>query len=157
MTKQKIWLYLDDVRQPIDKRWEVVRSYEDFVAHVRINGLESYEFITLDHDLGDTSIEEYYNNVLPNYTLDYDNIKERTGLDCAKWLVRCYYVNYADEPKRDEEEKKLGGITFPKVYTHSANPIGSANIMGYMNNFYRNERQPQICIRIQVDHTRIDL
>jgi hypothetical protein len=67
------------------------------------------------------------------------------------------YANFVEEAKRSSEEKKLGGITFPKVFTHSANPIGSANIMGYVNNFYRNERQPQSCIRVQIDHTRIDV
>jgi hypothetical protein len=159
MTKQKIWLYLDDVRQPIEDndRWQVVRSYDEFVSHIKLNGLDAYAYMTLDHDLGDTSIKEYYNNVLPNYSLDYNNIEEKTGLDCAKWLVQYYYANFAEEAKRSSEEKKLGGVTFPKVFTHSANPIGSANIMGYINNFYRNERQPQSCIRVQIDHTRIDL
>ena len=154
---EKIWLYLDDQRQPKDEKWQVVRSYEEFVAHVTLNGLDAYETITLDHDLGDSSIQEYYNNVLPNYSLNYDNIKEKTGLECARWLIQYYYDNHKQETTRETIDKKRDGVTFPKVYTHSANPIGSANIMGYINNFYRNERQPQTCIRIQVDHTRIDL
>ena len=52
-----------------------------------MNGLEKYETISLDHDLGDTAMNEYYNNVHPNYTLDYNNITEKTGLDCCKFLV----------------------------------------------------------------------
>jgi hypothetical protein len=154
---EKIWLYLDDQRQPTDDKWQVVRSFDEFVAHISLNGLESYETITLDHDLGDSSIQEYYNNVLPNYSLNYDNIKEKTGLECARWLIQYYYDHHKEESSRSTGDKKRDGVTFPKVYTHSANPIGSANIMGYINNFYRNERQPQTCIRIQVDHTRIDL
>jgi hypothetical protein len=44
-------------------------------------------------------------------------------------------------------------ITFPNVYTHSANPIGSANIMGYINNFLMNENQEQNCVRVKIAHT----
>ena len=64
MRKEKIWLYLDDVRTPKDDRWKVVRSYDEFVAHIKMNGLENYETISLDHDLGDTAMNEYYNNCL---------------------------------------------------------------------------------------------
>ncbi len=42
---------------------------------------------------------------------------------------------------------------FPQITTHSANPIGSANIMGYINNFLMNEGQPQNCVRVQIPHT----
>ena len=65
MKKEKIWLYLDDVRTPKDDRWKVVKSYDEFVAHIKMNGLEKYETISLDHDLGDTAMNEYYNNVHP--------------------------------------------------------------------------------------------
>ena len=42
---------------------------------------------------------------------------------------------------------------FPEVYVHSANPIGAANIMGYINNFLMNEAQPQTCVRVSIPHT----
>jgi hypothetical protein len=93
-------------------------------------------------------MDEYHNNVAPNYKLDYENIKEKTGYDCAKWLVDYYLDNFNTQEKRTE--KKKNGILFPTVYTHSANPIGSANIMGYINNFFMNEGQPQSCIRVQI-------
>ena len=131
-------LYLDDVRTPKDTDWEVVRSYDEFVAHIRLHGLENYELISLDHDLGDTAMNEYYNNVHPNYTLDYSNIKEKTGMDCAKFLVA---------------ESMTMGIPLPAIYVHSANPIGSANIMGYINNYFMNCRLPQGCIRVKIEHT----
>lgn len=140
-------LYLDDVRTPKDPnnewidgipQWEVVRNYDEFVAHIQKNGLENYEVISLDHDLGDTAMNEYYNNVHPNYTLDYNNITEKTGLDCAKWLVA---------------ESMKTGIPLPAVYVHSANPIGSANIMGYVNNYLMNCRMPQTCVRVKIEHT----
>ena len=138
MKKEKIWLYLDDVRTPTDNRWQVVRSYDEFVAHIKLNGLEKYETISLDHDLGDTAMNEYYNNVHPNYTLDYNNITEKTGLDCCKFLVA---------------ESMNTKIPLPQIYVHSANPIGSGNMMGYINNYFMNGRMPQTCIRIKVEHT----
>ena len=149
--KQKI--YLDDVRTPVNTDWVVVRSYDEFVGKVRELGLENIEVISLDHDLGDTAMKEYFNNVSPNYTLDYSNIEEKTGMDCAKWLVDYYYDHYnLSEDLISRKNKKIIGITFPKVYTHSANPIGSANICGYVNNFLMNEAQPQDCIRVNIEH-----
>jgi hypothetical protein len=138
MKKEKIWLYLDDVRTPKDDTWKVVRSYDEFVAHIKMNGLEKYETISLDHDLGDTAMNEYYNNVHPNYTLDYNNITEKTGLDCCKFLVA---------------ESMNTKIPLPQIYVHSANPIGSGNMMGYINNYFMNGRMPQTCIRVKVEHT----
>ena len=138
MKKEKIRLYLDDVRTPKDADWKVVRSYDELVAHIKMNGLENYEVISLDHDLGDTAMNEYYNNVHPNYTLDYNNITEKTGLDCAKFLVA---------------ESMNTKIPLPQIYVHSANPIGSANIMGYINNYFMNCRMPQSCIRVKIEHT----
>jgi hypothetical protein len=138
MKKEKMRLYLDDVRTPKDADWEVVRSYDEFTAHIRLHGLENYDLMSLDHDLGDTAMNEYYNNVHPNYTLDYNNITEKTGLDCAKFLVA---------------ESMTSGIPLPAIYVHSANPIGSANIMGYINNYFMNCRLPQGCIRVKIEHT----
>ena len=145
--KEKMRLYLDDVRTPKDPnnewvhgiaQWEVVRSYDEFVAHIKLHGLDAYEVISLDHDLGDSAMNEYYNNVHPNYTLDYSNIKEKTGMDCARWLVA---------------ESMTKGIPLPQIYTHSANPICSANIMGYINNYLMNCRLPQTCVRVKIEHT----
>jgi hypothetical protein len=138
MKKEKIRLYLDDVRTPKDADWKVVKSYDELVAHIKMNGLENYEVISLDHDLGDTAMKEYYNNVHPNYTLDYNNITEKTGLDCAKFLVA---------------ESMNTKIPLPQIYVHSANPIGSANIMGYVNNYFMNCRLPQTCVRVKIEHT----
>jgi hypothetical protein len=50
-------------------------------------------------------------------------------------------------------DKKKEPIMFPIVLVHSANPIGSANICGYINNFLMNETKPQTCIRAQIPHT----
>jgi hypothetical protein len=151
---KKYIIYLDDVRTPIDKEnWEVVRSYDEFVETVTKLGLENIETISLDHDLGDTAMNEYFTNVSPNYTLDYNKIQEKTGYDCAKWLVEHFYDKNPDWVLLGRLQKKTVGFNFPTVYTHSANPIGSANILGYINNFFMNEAQPQTCIRVQIKHT----
>ena len=147
---KKISIYLDDVRTPTTAGWTVVRNYEEFVQAVTAAGLENIDTISLDHDLGDTAMNEYFTNVSPNYKLDYANIQEKTGYDCAKWLVDFYYNTQEDT--RDRKSKRNGGICFPLIYTHSANPIGSANIMGYINNFLMNEAQPQTCVRIKIEH-----
>lgn len=146
-------IYLDDVRKPIDNDWIVVRNYEEFVQKVNEIGLNNIETISLDHDLGDTAMKEYFDNVSPNYTLDYNNIQEKTGYDAIKFLVSLYYVENEERVNMGRNEKKKHPFVFPKVYVHSANPIGSANIIGYCNNFLMNEGQDQSCVRVRIEHT----
>jgi hypothetical protein len=50
-------------------------------------------------------------------------------------------------------ERKQHKFVFPKVYVHSANPIGAGNIMGVCNNFLMNEGQDQTCVRVKIEHT----
>ena len=134
---KKLNIYLDDVRTPTEGDWVVVRSYDQFVSNVMYIGLENIEVISLDHDLGDSAMLEYYNNVKDNYKLDYSNIKEKTGYDCCKYLVNLSMDS---------------GIPLPQVYVHSANPIGSGNMMGSINNYLMNKRLPQTCVRVQIPH-----
>ena len=130
-------IYLDDVRTPKEEGWTVVRDYDQFVSTVMYIGLENIDSISLDHDLGDSAMKEWYTNVAKNYTLNYDNITEKTGMDCAKWLVNQW----------------MDGQPVVEVYTHSANAIGSANIMGYINNYRHINQLPQTCVRVQIPHT----
>jgi hypothetical protein len=130
-------IYLDDIRTPFDKDWVVVRSYDEFVDKVNEIGLENIETISLDHDLGISAMREWHTNVYNNYTLDYNNIEEKTGYDAAKWLV----------------EQWMDGKPICNVFTHSANAIGSANIMGYINNYRHINKLPQNCVRVQISHT----
>ncbi len=139
MKTEKKRLYLDDVRTPLASDWVIVRNYEHFVSTIRLYGLENFDVISLDHDLGDESMIEYYTNVKNNYVLNYDNIVgEKTGYDCCKFLVA---------------ESMTKNIPLPQIYIHSANPIGSANMMGYINNYLKNCRLPQSCIRVKIEHT----
>jgi hypothetical protein len=135
---KKIWLYLDDVRVPTEGEWEVVRNYDEFVAHIKLNGLSTYEVISLDHDLGEGAMVEYYTNTKPNYELNYERIPEKTGMDCARFLVA---------------ESMNEKIPLPAIYVHSANPIGAANMMGYINNYFRNCKLPEVCMKVKIEHT----
>ena len=116
-------IYLDDIRTPKSpnnewvegiEEWTVVRSYEEFVQKVNSVGLENIEIISLDHDLGDTAMQEWHRNVYHNYELNYDNIEEKTGMDCTKCLVNQW----------------LDGAPVVDVVIHSANAVGSGNMMG---------------------------
>lgn len=139
-------IYLDDVRTPLSPNnewvegvpeWTVVRSYDEFVAKVTEVGLENIELMSLDHDLGESAMKEWHKNVYHNYTLDYNNITEKTGMDCTKWLV----------------EQWMDGEPVCRVMVHSANAIGAANMMGYINNYKHINRLAQDCDRWQVPHT----
>lgn len=133
----KKYIYLDDVRTPIDMKWIVVRNYDEFVSMVNEIGLENIELISLDHDLGVTAMEEYYNNTRLNMTLNYDNIVEKTGLDCARWLV----------------DQWMDGKPYVKVLTHSANPVGSMNIVHYINSYCSMNSLPQETERVRIPHS----
>lgn len=60
MTK----LFLDDVREPFDNTWFVVRNFHTYVSYIKKYGVP--DVIAFDHDLGPT---------------------EPNGFDCATWLV----------------------------------------------------------------------
>lgn len=141
MKKYKI--YLDDVRTPINTsthetaEWTVVRNYDEFVTKITEIGLENIDLISLDHDLGDTAMMEWHTNVARNFTLNYENIIEKTGMDCTKWLV----------------EQWMNGAHVCRVMVHSANAIGAANMMGYINNYKHINRLPQDCERWRIPHT----
>ena len=135
---KRLRLYLDDIRTPVDDDWIVVRNYDEFTYQIKLHGLGNFEVISLDHDLGEGAMYEYYTNVKNNYTLDYNNINERTGMDCCRYLV---------------SESMNEKIPLPQVYIHSANPIGAANMMGYINNYLMNCKLPQTCVRVQINHT----
>ena len=142
----KYRIYLDDVRTPVSSNnewvdgipeWTVVRSYDEFVQTINKIGLENIELISLDHDLGDTAMSEWLYGVTKNYAINYDNITEKTGMDCTKWLV----------------DQWMDGKPVVDVVVHSANAIGSANMMGYINNYRHINRLPQNCTRVFWEHT----
>ena len=94
--------------------WEVVRNYDQFVDIITEHGVPKY--VTFDHDLADAHYEAMWNAV---HNKPHDYGTEKTGYDCAKWLV-----DYCDVNK----------IKFPEYQVHSMNPIGSHNIRTYIEN-----------------------
>ena len=88
-------------------------------------------------EFGDSAMKEWHTNVYHNNTLDYNNITEKTGMDCAKWLV----------------EKWLDGNPVCKVMVHSANAVGSANIYGLIWNYCHIHKLPQENMRWVVPFT----
>lgn len=123
-------LFLDDVRNPLDcmvympqhvyadNDWVVVRNYDEFVDYIKTNGLP--DLISFDHDLAD----EHYDPSMYNgtYNEKYETFKEKTGYDCAKWLV---------DHMIDNDLKMCDFIV------HSMNPAGAYNIKGYINGFIK--------------------
>lgn len=132
-------IYLDDVRTPIKDEWVVVRNYDEFVSAINNFGLSKISSISLDHDLGDEAMTEYYTNVRRNNTLDYSNIRhEKTGMDCCKFLV---------DKSIDTNED------LPQIFVHSANPVGRDNMTNYINNFLEFNGQPSSCMYNPIPHT----
>lgn len=116
--KEGYRLFLDDVREPKDclaymhlrigaknpiylEDWMIAKCYQDFIDIINEMGIP--EFVSYDHDLAD---EHYIYDMSGNY-------KERTGYDCAKWLI---------------EYCKSKGVQHPEYAVHSMNPIGTENI-----------------------------
>ena len=130
-------LFLDDIRIPKDaiglidpklnqfyfaSDWTIVRSYGEFIDYITSNGVP--HFVSFDHDLSD----EHYNDLLSDKNwakndsdikLKYEDYKEKTGYECAKWLVD-WCVD--------------SGVELPDYVVHSANPVGKSNIISYLEN-----------------------
>jgi hypothetical protein len=128
-------LFLDDIRHPysvyeylkdtkyLQWDWIVVRNYDEFISHITSNGLP--KFISFDHDLADEHYtpQEYWKDYELSKAYQesvYSNYKEKTGLECAKWLV---------ELCLDKD------LLLPEFVSHSQNPVGKDNIERYLTNF----------------------
>lgn len=127
MTKNYYNLFLDDVRLPKQVtwinlplvEWTIVRNYSQFTTTILRDGLP--QFISFDNDLA----EEHYNPAMYSedvneYNKLYETFAEKTGYDCAKWLVE-YCIEH-NQP-------------IPDYSVHSMNPIGKKNIISYIENF----------------------
>lgn len=88
-------MFIDDVRNPIEEDWVVVRSSNEALEYVQNNGMPS--FISFDHDLGG----------------------DDTTMVFLRKLVDLW--NGDDLP--------------PDYKVHSANPVGSKNIVSFMESW----------------------
>ena len=126
ITKYNI--FLDDLRIPTDVTWVNIPVDQHYSL------VRSYkEFVDLI-TLRGVPMYVCYDHDLS----DFNNTEEKTGYDCCKYLV---------------SKSMETGIPLPQIYVHSANPIGSANMMGYINNYFMNSRHPQTCVRVNIPHT----
>jgi hypothetical protein len=127
------FLFLDDIRHPHDvyrytqqtmflqKKWEIVRNYIEFVQWITTNGLP--DFISFDHDLADmenASSNPFTDNEKSEERQDAHVQNEKTGFECAKWLVDYCLDNNFD---------------CPKFYCHSMNPVGKDKINSLLVQF----------------------
>ena len=118
-AKDGVLVWIDDIRDPQESTWQNwikknfgtndfditwIKSYKEFVDFVDKNGLPSN--VSLDHDLGD--VED------PN--------NEKTGYDCAK-----YIVDYCMDNDRD----------IPNYRIQSDNGPGRENIDKYLQNYHK--------------------
>lgn len=122
-------LWLDDIRDPsklqfnnyirknicLDCEITWVKNYDEFVEWIQKNGLP--DIISFDHDLADEHYE--YISEEKYHQREY---KEKTGYDCAKWLVDYCIDN---------------SLQLPKFTVHSQNPVGAKNINSYLTNFLK--------------------
>jgi hypothetical protein len=123
MQQLKYYIFLDDERVPWNVTWRdirrdyhynIIRSYEEFTGMIETLGYLP-DYISFDHDLAD----QHYGHGLNNDEIPYDRYNEKTGYDCAKWLV-----NYCID----------NGLKFPDYDVHSMNPVGRTNIIQYVEN-----------------------
>lgn len=116
-------LFLDDTRMPEDVfgytgnqlyliGWEIVRNYDEFKAKIENNGIPA--MISFDHDLG-------FDEFLKHDYEGYDPENEKTGHDCARWLI-----NYC----LDNDLKIPGDILI-----HSKNGVGAKNIKSLFDTY----------------------
>lgn len=109
-------LFLDDYRDPPKGDWVIVRSYEQFCAVIEKQGLP--EVISFDHDLSD---EHYFSSL--GFGIEYDKYLEKTGYDCAKWLIQYCFSR---------------ALKLPSWRVHSMNPVGADNILNLLADYEKN-------------------
>jgi len=138
----KIGVFLDDVRV-IDQlptridEWITVKNYDGFVYTIG-SYYEAFnclpEIISFDHSL--STIDEDNEILRPvGAPLFYANYKEKTGKDCAEWLVQF----------AKEEDLDIG-----RVAIHSTYLLGAKRIEDIIND-YKRERGNYVsspCFRV---------
>lgn len=129
-------LFLDDERMPkdcasymkynkkdyLEDDWDIVRNYDEFVRYIENCGPYGLPYlISFDHDLADEHYtpESLWDDFIfskIHQESKYENFKEKTGNDCAKFLI-----DYLQKHNIDLED-------YPKWIIHSMNPVGASYI-----------------------------
>lgn len=130
----KTLLWLDDIRNPYKDNWIKdfsplgieyplvywVKDYNGFCTYIKANGLP--DGICFDHDLG---LPNHFKRVKEGMSKTQSKkLKplEKTGYDCAKWLV-----DYCLDRK----------LPLPLYNIQSSNPAGKENIDALLKNYIK--------------------
>jgi hypothetical protein len=105
--------------------FEVVRTYDEFCSFIEKKFKEGEwpKVISFDHDLADEHYHPYMTDA-EAYSEVSKTFKEKTGMDCAKWLVDFCMDN---------------NLKLPGFVVHSMNPSGSKNIQSLLSNFRKHQ------------------
>ena len=132
----KTALYLDDQRTPTTNPpdgynpWNIVRNYDEFKQWIDENGMPDY--VSFDHDLGEEHMQDYFKYQANGIAaINYNDFKEKTGLDCAKYMIQYAIDNNVNLPH-------LVGV-------HSHNPMGAVNIQSLVNSYKKHCGQEENC------------
>ena len=104
------WIILDKIE------WTIIRNYYDFVKIIEKNGLP--EIISFDHDLGPVAFQKALGISIRPFNKIQE--EEKTGYDCAKWII-----DYCDK----------NNLQLPKYTVHSMNFIGKQNIITLLERY----------------------
>lgn len=131
-------LYLDRKRTPRDDlNFEVVRTYDQFVRYIEMNGLP--HLISFGHDLAaehteDLLSDENWEKSNDEIELNYDSYKEPSGYHAARFLIDYCFENQ---------------LKIPQCTVHTGNSVGGKNIIELINGYLKwHEDEPQTCRRV---------
>lgn len=125
-------LFLDDFRSPCNIKhinlplleYKIAKNYNEFCEIINKNGIPN--FVSYDHDLADEHYQDLARALASNCVLNYSQYKEKTGYDCAQFLIeKCSNLK----------------VKHPNFVVHSMNVIGRQNIMSLIRAFNKNEYQ----------------
>lgn len=132
-VKPKTFLFLDDMRdvrhaQLHDYRktltqvsgipefkWDIVRTYDEFVDWIDHKGIP--DVVSFDIDLDPYSEVDIQSEMAQKGEYDHNKLDQKTGCHCAEYLVeRCKQLQHP----------------LPEYYVHSANTLGRPIVKGIM-------------------------
>lgn len=105
-----------------------------FLDDIRVPADESWVIIKTYREFIGLIITQDFNSI-SEISLDHDlgleEETEKTGYDAAKWLVQYSMDNFID---------------LPLIKVHSANPVGSKNIISLINNYLISSDKEPTCV-----------
>ena len=114
----------------------MVKIYLDDIRHPHQSGYQDGEWIVCRNDKTFKDMFVSFDSIITHVSFDHDidsyddNGDEVSGYDCLKWL--CGYI--------EDNNLDISNLT---LNFHTANPVGSLNMMCYWSNFkeYYEEQQ----------------